>query len=112
MPRGTTPLLILLDELLPRDANDVDQQQHQRTAINKALHDMNEMLVNVGCPSLPRYSFPLETQDVVTILDIFLRTFPSAAYAPSTYDGSIPLHFAATLGNVPIASTIFKFVSS
>jgi hypothetical protein len=49
--------------------------------------------------------------DICSVLHIALDVCPQLAHARSLHDGSNPLHFAASLGYVPIASIILHRVS-
>lgn len=42
------------------------------------------------------------------VIDALLNQYPHLARIPSDHDGSLPLHFAASLGNVPAAISIMQ----
>jgi hypothetical protein len=44
------------------------------------------------------------------ILEALLNQYPTLAQIPSDHDGSLPLHFAASLGIVPVAMSIWQRV--
>jgi hypothetical protein len=46
------------------------------------------------------------------ILEALLNQYPTLAQIPSDHDGSLPLHFAASLGIVPVAMSIWQRVRS
>ena len=83
---SSSPLLLLLDSVL---SNDQDQVHY---ATNHIHH-----LCGSTRPSVESLS------EIVTKL---LLHFPQMASVQSESDGSLPLHFAASLGEVTIAKAI------
>mmetsp|Transcript_27074 Transcript_27074/g.39615 ORF Transcript_27074/g.39615 Transcript_27074/m.39615 type:complete len:166 (+) Transcript_27074:125-622(+) len=86
----TTPLLRLLDSWMSRNDRQV---QEVYTEIQTCI------------PHL-RLVHPSPTSVLQTLLD----HSPSLATIASEQDGSLPLHFAASLGNVAVASMIYSKV--
>ncbi|KAL7570016.1 hypothetical protein ACA910_017060 [Epithemia clementina (nom. ined.)] len=100
MSSSTTPLLLLLNELLisHEDGNRQEQEEGIRSALD-AIHAM------VGC-GLPPISSPLTSRDLVCIVKTLLTAHPELSRIPSTAEGSLPLHLAASLGDVNVASVL------
>jgi ankyrin repeat protein len=103
MTNATTPLLLLIDGLLSQD-----EQQ-----ILTATGQMASMLLRLREIHLPLPAESPTPQDICRILHVVLGAFPDLASTPSKYDGSLPLHFAASLGEVDMAALILnKFPSA
>ena len=95
-----TPLLFLLDGCLSRDEDRVQE----------ALQEIVEVMGPAGrMPALAASPCvcPLALCQVLTAL---LAVRPDFCRLPSEHDGSLPLHFAASLGNVEVASIVFHKV--
>jgi ankyrin repeat protein len=91
---ATTPLLLLLDGIL--------SQQTERTAT--ALQQIEE-LVNIQ----PLQESPLRSSRALeSIVHALMIYDPQLARMASAHDGSLPLHFAASLGNIKIASLLLE----
>jgi hypothetical protein len=103
---GATPLLFLLDGVLSQDEG----------RIHEALQEM----VVLGCfgvgidgggPLLPFSSSPCTSREsLLTALTALLHIYPEFAAIKSEHDDSLPIHFAASLGSVPVAELIFSKV--
>ena len=85
----SSPLLFLFDGMLSQDD---EQVQEALTAIARDCQIP---------PQMPVYP----------LLAHYLHRYPHVAAIPSTHDGSVPLHFAASLGNVAVAELIWSHVS-
>ena len=95
---ATTPLLLLLDSVLSQDS---DRVKEARTRFRQLVSNANG-----GAPLAP-------LDDKFSLLDevnMLLNYFPNAASVASTHDGSLPLHFAASIGQVEVASRILNQV--
>ena len=101
---GTTPLLLLLNELLSHDDHDREQQE---AGIRSALQALDAMVNG----ELPPYSLPMTSRELVRILAKVLEVHPQLARKASAHEGSLPLHFAASLGDVNVASLLLDYVS-
>ena len=89
---ATTPLLLLLDSVLSQDATRI---QEARTRIRQLVDNA-----------------PMTNQfDLLQEVDMLLNAFPNLASVASTHDGSSPLHFAASIGDVSVARRILIQVS-
>ena len=95
---GATPLLFLLDGVLSED----------ECRVEEALAEIERL----GCPCPPpTSSSPCFCKEaLVEVLSSLLSRYPDMAAFPSEHDGSLPLHFAASLGYVPAAKIILSKV--
>lgn len=114
----TTPLLLLLDGVLSKDEARVADAMNDILYTLRVYALWNENLINDD----PSQSAPLHYTEVIEspcnsaaslerVLNALLDQYPHLAQIPSDHDGSLPLHFAASLGNVPAAVTILQSVS-
>ena len=91
---NTTPLLLLLDGILSQD----------EVATNDALRQLREI---IPLPSLQES--PLRS---ASSLELIIRACmlhqPQLAEMSSKNDGSLPLHFAASIGNVLVAKLLLE----
>jgi hypothetical protein len=87
---STTPLLLLLDSVLCQDREQLE------TAMNQV-----RKLLRIDVPPLANLS------DVVGIL---IKTRPDLALVSSEHDNSLPLHFAASIGDVSVADILIAAV--
>jgi hypothetical protein len=97
---ATTTLLLLLDSVLSQD----------NERIREARTRLRQLVSNAkgGAPLAPLdANFSLLDE-----VDMLLSYFPNVASVASTHDGSYPLHFAASIGQVKLATRIFNQVSS
>jgi hypothetical protein len=98
---GTTPLLVLLDGILSQEDDRVDQ----------AMADIRRMLPFPMRLPHPKVSPIQSTPNLIATVEQLLSVQPQIASIVSEHDGSLPLHFAASLGIVPVASLIMQAVS-
>jgi hypothetical protein len=100
-----TPVLILLDNMLSDDIG----------GIWNTLCDIHRRLPSVVSIHLPPLavepSFPIGNEIILTYLSTYLQTFPHQALVASTQDGSLPLHFAASLGDANLCQIVWQAVS-
>ena len=89
----SSPLLLLLDGYLSQDDDRVRQ----------ALEAMT------GQPMQGNSLLPPD--DLVRVVSKYLETNSQVASIRSSHDESLPLHFAASFGNVALAELIWKHVS-
>ena len=111
MSSTMTPVLSLLDSLLSQDVSGVQSA-------------MSTIRQELPCPIrqayLPPEHFFEQQQDSFTIdaalvlqhLSTYLQIFPHQAAIVSSYDNSLPLHFAASLGDASIAQVVWQAVST
>lgn len=133
----TTPLLLLLDSILSQKPERIQQAQEKvsQVLLRKRKHeedddDLSEFkpdisskrLVSMKTAPTPHVEFEsinsasqlLANNKTGTmnllIHDVrcLLQAFPNIASIPSKHDGSLPLHFAASIGNVEIAKLLYN----
>ena len=92
---AATPLLFLLDGVLSQD---VDR-------VGEAVREIGSL----GCP-VPAISPCTSRVDLCEILSSLLGMYLRFASMRSEHDGSLPLHFAASLGVVSVAQIILAQV--
>ena len=108
---STTPLLLLLDCILSQDHGQIRAARARVRQIVADASDANSALkaaalspINYGDNAASFHN--LLQEDV----DMILTAFPHIASVKSDSDGSLPLHFAASIGNVPVATRILRQV--
>ena len=105
---STTPLLLLLDSVLSQDQGRI---RDARTRIRQIVADASD-----GNPALKAAALaPIDNRAVsfdylLQDVDMILTAFPNLAAVRSDHDGSLPLHFAASIGNVQVATRILSHV--
>jgi ankyrin repeat protein len=90
-----TPLLLLLDGVLSQD--------EQRT--REAVHQIQDSNI----PGLPEEELPRLLSSASTLEQMvasLMKHRPEWAAVASARDGSLPLHFAASIGSIPLARLI------
>jgi len=102
---AVTPLLFLLDGCLSNDADRVEEAVQEIRDLGVHLHQHHQlddahMLLNPATGALCR------------VLQALLAQYPEYCQYQSEHDGSLPLHFAASLGNVAAARIIWDKVSA
>jgi hypothetical protein len=101
-----SPLLSLLDSVLSRDD----------ARITEAVQSMQDLLQNNNTNDdknndvTDRLEPCTSTATLCRILSLFLSKRPEMAAEPSDYDGSLPLHFCASLGKVSVANIVLQAV--
>lgn len=88
---STTPLLLLLDSVLCQDREQLETAMTQV----RALLQRDE-------PGLLTLS---------AIVGQLLAASPNLALVPSEHDNSLPLHFAASIGDIAVAELLIASVS-
>lgn len=122
----TTPLLLLLDGVLSRDEarvtdamNDIIHKLRVYSICSSSLSggaDCEHSSTRTPSHSQPQhYTQFIESPctcaaSLELVLSALLDQYPDLARIPSDHDGSLPLHFAASLGNVPAAQAILRSV--
>ena len=88
---STTPLLLLLDGVLSQDRN-------QTTVAMKQIQDMVPLRIEES---------PLRSAEALArVLHVLMESHPHLASVPSGRDQSLPLHFAASIGNIQVAASL------
>ena len=91
---SSSPLLQLLDAVISQDD----------LRIQLSMNEVRGMLP-------PFVVLPdVSTTHLAEIVRSLLRNYPNLASTASLQDGSLPLHFAASLGSVGVASALFSVV--
>lgn len=88
---STTPLLLLLDSVLCQDREQLEN------AVNQVRH--------LKLPSR------ITLSNLSEVVEILLDDNPQNAFVPSEPDQSLPLHFAASIGNIKVAEVLYAKVS-
>ena len=94
--RNSSPLLLLLDGVLSQDEQSTNLAMEQLQAFDPSLKD------DVGRSPM-RSSTTLEH-----IVQVIIQKQPQMAQVASESDGSTPAHFAASIGNVKVASCLLE----
>lgn len=106
---STTPLLLLLDSILSQDQQRI---RDARTRVRQIVADASEANPGLKAFALAPLDGRTESFDyLLQDVDMILTVFPNLASVTSEHDGSLPLHFAASIGNVPVATRILSQVS-
>lgn len=119
----TPPLLLLLDGALSQDAIRVDTALRQLSLFVAQQQQQHHPTQSTVPPPPPTHPLLLTTIPWVTgsellasplalyrLLDALLHPFPFLAGQASSHDGSLPLHFAASLGDVNVARLLYERV--
>jgi hypothetical protein len=85
-----TPLLLLLDSVISQD----------RERLELSMQQIYE-LFDQNLPVMSRIS------DIVMHL---LEKDPNLAWIPSEHDNSLPMHFAASIGDTDLANILHRYV--
>jgi hypothetical protein len=103
MNTTATPLFLLLDGILSQD--------HEQTI--GSMQTISQLLQARGTPLLlPSVDSPLLTSafNLTEVVRQLLIAYPEMASVPSPNDDSLPIHFAASIGNVQAASYVVEKV--
>lgn len=100
-----TPLLLLLDGILSQSE---ERAQPPLVEITRLLRESDVHLI---LPH-PDISLTRSAANLLAVLEALLSVQPELVSFPSQRDGSLPLHFAASLGNVQVASLLLGKVCS
>jgi ankyrin repeat protein len=103
---STTPLLLLLDSILSQEP---DRIRQARARISETVEKAGITPNTFEERALP--SPGAAANNIVQDVKILLSAFPNLASVPSSHDGSLPLHFAASIGNVQVAHLLLQAVS-
>ena len=99
---------LLLDNLLSQDATGV------QTTLTTMWNELPQAVRSAAYPPPPATSSSVPAIDpnrVFQHLSLYLQTFPHQAAIASDNDGSLPLHFAASLGDVLLSRIVWQAVS-
>lgn len=101
-------MLLLLDDMLSQDVGGI------QATLRSMRHELPPGVVASYLP--PEYSVCqpnfVDPNVIVQHLSIYLQTFPQQAGIASQNDGSLPLHFAASLGDVTLTQVVWQAVRS
>ena len=101
---GSTPLLRLLNSVIAGERADVVSATREV----EVLLERHQERLPFSDPSAPLES----TEALCATVQMLCRVYPGLVQTESERDGSLPLHFAASLGIPQVASIIFSHVSS
>ena len=111
---STTPLLLLLDGILSQDESQARLATSQMARLVPSLaheipkgvnHDGNDESSASTSAVLP---WLRSTERLARLIRHLMEAFPRLASVPSEHDGSLPLHFAASIGNVQVARLLLE----
>lgn len=108
-PRTNTPLLLLLDGILSQDEQSTDTALRQMEKIDPAFHYLHSIQTDsiADSSSSSEYESPLRSASALEeIVKRLLTIKPHLAAVASESDGSLPLHFAASIGNIKVAALL------
>ena len=108
MATHSTPLLLLLDSVLSQDPERI---REAKVRISESIEKAGVQTQNNSFSGTPSAPGTTASNSLVQDVELLLNIFPNVASIPSSHDGSLPLHFAASLGNVQVASMLFRAVS-
>ena len=106
---STTPLLLLLDSFLSQDSERIREARARIRQIVANASDGNPALKAAALAPIDNRSAS-STCTLLQDVDMILAAFPNLASVASDHDGSLPLHFAASIGNVQVATRILSQV--
>jgi hypothetical protein len=99
-----------------------EQQNHPRHHHHHGHSSSHDQSHNLNNPNSPPFQWNIQESSspgtctsatsLCNILEALLNQYPTLAQIPSDHDGSLPLHFAASLGIVPVAMSIWQRVRS
>ena len=100
--RSNTPLLLLLDGVLSQNEQSVGAALEQIAKIESNYYHYNRLpAADIERESPLRSALVLEE-----MVERLLSTQPHLARIASENDGSLPLHFAASIGNIRVATLL------
>jgi ankyrin repeat protein len=108
-PRTNTPLLLLLDGILSQDEQGTDTALRQIEKLDPAFQYLQSIQTDsITGPSFSsEYESPLRSASALEeIVRRLLAINPYLAAVASESDGSLPLHFAASIGNIKVAALL------
>ena len=108
-PRTNTPLLLLLDGILSQDEQGTDTALRQIEKLDPAFQYLQSIQTDsiTGPSSSSEYESPLRSASALEeIVRRLLAIDPCLAAVASESDGSLPLHFAASIGNIKVAALL------
>jgi ankyrin repeat protein len=103
--RDNTALLLLLDGVLSQDEQSVGIAFDQIEELDPDFHKS----MRASCIQGPGYESPLRSASALErIVERLLTIKPQLARVASESDGSLPLHFAASIGNIKVATLLLN----
>jgi hypothetical protein len=130
-----SPLLLVLDGVLSQDADRVAEALQEIAGVLPAAAALpvgiltpSDLMIMMSAAaaadaadsdapdavadSASSSPSPSSSDALLNLVRALLEASPDLAGLPSTHDGSLPLHFAASLGDVRVASLLLDYVSS
>ena len=114
-PRNNTPLLLLLDGILSQDEQSTGAALAQIEKLDPTIQYLHHMQPPQGSsgsdsPDSPElYESPLRSASTLEcIVGRLLAIKPHLARVASESDGSLPLHFAASIGNLRVVALLLN----
>jgi len=108
---NNTPLLLLLDGVLSQDEESTDTALKQMAKLDPKFQyfQSSEAQPADSINFVFEYRSPLHSASrLEAIVERFLIVKPDLARVASESDGSLPLHFAASIGNIRVASVLLN----
>ena len=107
---STTPLLLLLDGILSQDESQARSATSQMVDLVPSLGLEFPEKFNDGAEASSSAVLPWlrSTERLTRVIRRLMEAFPLLASVPSKHDGSLPLHFAASIGNVHVARLLLE----
>jgi len=109
LQRNNTPLLLLLDGILSQDEQSTSTALKQIERLDPAFQYLQSIETGsvTGSTPGPEYESPLRSASALEgIVERLLTIKPELARVASESDGSLPLHFAASIGNIRVAALL------
>lgn len=100
----TSLLLLLLDTIIGQDASEI------RSVMRQVLNEIRSAGIEMS--SWNEVADPLHSTDhLCRIIQALIQAKPGIVQIASSHDGSLPLHFAASLGKPKVAQFLLSQVS-
>ena len=110
--RNNTPLLLLLDGVLSQDEQSTVTALRQIEKLDPSFRCLQTTQQTDPCAAAspdPKDDSPLRSASALEgIVERLLAIRPHLARVASESDGSLPLHFAASIGNIRVAALLLK----
>ena len=108
---NNTPLLLFLDGILSQDEQSTDTALKQMAKLDPKFQYFQSTKAHStnGNNSVLEYRSPLRSASrLEAVVERLLIVKPDLARVASESDGSLPLHFAASIGNIRVASVLLN----